>query len=55
MGAWAEPDAGARYLCDDGSVRTWGELTRDLGDDAYPRDADDERLLLWAFGAERVA
>lgn len=43
MGAWREPDAGARYLCDDGNVRTWGDLTRNLEEDVYPRDAEDER------------
>ena len=55
MGEWVEPPTGARYLCDDGNVRTWGELTGNLDADAYPRDAGDERLLLWAFGAVRVA
>ena len=29
MGKWIEPAMDARYLCDDGNVRTWGELTRD--------------------------
>ena len=55
MGEWVEPPAGARCLCDDGNVRTWAELTRGLEEDVRPRDADDERLLLWAFGAVRVA
>ena len=55
MGKWVEPAMDARYLCDDGNVRTWGELTRNLEDDVRPRDAEDERWLLWAFGAERVA
>lgn len=55
MGKWVEPDADARFLCDDRAVRTWAELTGGLEADMYPKDAEDERWLLWAFGAEAVA
>lgn len=55
MGKRAEPDADARFLCDDGVVRTWAELTGSLGADVYPKSAEDERWLLWAFGAEAIA
>lgn len=55
MGKWVEPDADARLPCDDGVVRTWAKLTGGLEADVYPKDAEDERWLLWACGAEAVA
>lgn len=51
MGEWAEPDAGARYVCDDGVVRTWSQMTASLEPEDYPASEAMCRDLLWAFGA----
>ena len=34
--SWLAPGDGARFRCDGGVVRTWGEMTRDLEADVYP-------------------
>lgn len=43
-----------RYVCDDGVVRAWSDLTEGLDLDSYPADEADEELLLWCFGAKAV-
>ncbi len=52
---WKEPAMDTRYLCDDGVVRTWGELVGGLEADVYPSRQIDYEDLMWAFGAEPVA
>ena len=52
---WVEPEKDARFLCDDGVVRTWGELVKDMDADVYPQDERDYDLLMFCFGAEPVA
>lgn len=42
------------FICDDGVVRAWSDLTEDLDLDSYPADEADEELLLWCFGAKVV-
>ena len=52
---WIEPEAGAEFLCDDGTVRTWAQMTEFVEPDVYPGDLEHYELLLWCFGAEPVA
>lgn len=51
---WEIPDDDARYLCDDGKVRTWGEMTADLEPDVYPTCEYDFDMMLFCFDAEPV-
>ena len=50
--SWSAPSDGARFKCDDGVVRTWGEMTRDLEADVYPSCEEDYDTLMFCFGAE---
>lgn len=34
--SWSALGDGVRFMCDDGVVRTWGELTANLEPDVYP-------------------
>jgi hypothetical protein len=52
---WTEPNRSACYLCDDGKVRTWAELTEGLDPDSYPKDEKDYELLIWSFGADKIS
>lgn len=52
---WKEPAKDARFLCDDGVVRTWGELVENIEEDVYPCCQGDYDTLLWCYGAEPVA
>ena len=52
---WKEPAKDARFLCDDGVVRTWGELVENVEEDVYPCCQGDYDTLLWCYGAEPVA
>lgn len=49
------PSDDTRYMCDDGHVRTWDDLTWNLGPEDYPSTQDDVELLLWAYGAKEIA
>ena len=45
----------ARYMCDDGKVHTWREMTADPEHDAYPScKYDVRRVLMFCFGAEPI-
>ena len=45
------PDKNDSYLCEDGKVRTWGEMCEEVGPDEQPRNVDDVETLLWAYDA----
>lgn len=51
---WVEPNQSDRYLCDDGIVRTWLEITKTLDADSHPKDRKDYELLLWSFGVKKA-
>ena len=53
--SWSAPGDDARFMCDDGVVRTWGEMTRDLEADVYPDSEEDYDTLMFCFGARPVA
>lgn len=54
MKLWEVPGDDTRYMCDDGKVRTWGEMTADLEPDVYPSCKYDFNTLMFCFGAEPV-
>lgn len=54
MKLWEVPGDDTRYMCDDGKVRTWGEMTADLEPDVYPSCKYDFNTLMFCFGAEPI-
>ena len=52
---WIEPARDARFLCDDGIVRTWGELAECIAGDACPCCMYDYEILIWCYGAKPLA
>ena len=55
MGEWVEPAADARFLCDNGVVLTWAQMTEHLEPEFYPASEAMYRDLLWAFGAMAIS
>ena len=53
--SWSALGDGVRFMCDDGVVRTWGELTANLEPDVYPSSEEDYDTLMFCFGAEPLA
>lgn len=51
---WKVSGDGTRYLCDDGKVRTWREMTADLEPDVYPSCKYDFDTLMLYFVAEPI-
>lgn len=51
---WEVPRYDTRYLCDDGVVRTWEDLTKDLEAKVYPSSQEDFDTLTFCFGAEEI-
>ena len=48
---WEEPKMSDRFICDNGEVLTWMQLTEGVEEPFYPRCKDDYETLLWCFGA----
>lgn len=51
---WKVSGDDMRYLCDDGKVRTWREMTVDLEPDVYPSCKYDFATLMFCSGAEPI-
>lgn len=49
---WTEPSKGTPFLCSDGKVHTWAEMTSEIDEEFYPGCREDFIELLMCFGVD---
>jgi hypothetical protein len=50
--AWRMPPLSTAYLCDDGKMRTVGQMLEGISVELMPRDEVDFDLLLFSYGVD---